>query len=333
MDNIDKTTSKITNYVCSITALLILTLRLFATRHRDRKFNTASVFTAVAIFVLVVRVSIVPFLLHYGTTADHFYKDATTNLSSEEQDNVRIGGILTLIARFLITTFYWLQVCLLLLFYSSMVKDVHWVNTIKACWITIGVTWIVCVLLTFLECRPFSLYWQVEPYPGTCVRAYAQLLAQGVCNIILDLFVLAISWPLLVVKNRTLSQKLRVGTLFILGFFCIIVTCLRIAYVYAQDSYQPVRSFWASVQILVSAFVANVPTIYGCFQLNRRRKSDQRTRRASRPELWTPLDSPVPSNTEAPPLPTMPQRTRTSSVRFQDVRFDDDEKAWAQHVP
>jgi hypothetical protein len=336
MENIDSNTAKVTSYVFSITALVILIIRLAATRHRDKKFDIASVFAALSILVLTVRLAIVPFLLHYGTSQDHFYKDASAALSAEEQSNLRIGGILTLMARFLITTFYWLQICLLLLFYSSMVRDVHWVNTIKACWLTIAITWIVVVLLTFLECRPFSLYWQVEPHPGKCVRAYAQLLAQGVCNIILDLFVLAISWPLVAIKNRTLSQNLRVGTLFVLGFFCIIVTCLRVAYVFSQDSYQPVRSFWASVQILVSAFVANVPTIYGCFQLNRRRKSEQRLRRASRPDdLWTALDSPVPSNSEAPPLPIVPQRTRTSNatVRFEDIRYDDDEKVWARHIP
>jgi hypothetical protein len=333
MENVDSNVATIASYVCSITSLVILAVRLVATRHRDKKFDLASVFTALSILVLVVRVSIVPFLLRYGTSQDYFHQDSKVALSPSQVADIRVGSILALMARFLITTFYWLQICLLLFFYSSMTRDVHWDNTIKACWATIGVTYIVVVLLTFLECRPFSLYWQVEPHPGQCVRAYAQLLAQGICNIILDLFVLVISWPLLMsVKNRTLTQNLRVGTLFLLGFFCIIVTCLRVAYIYTQDSYQPVRSFWASIQVLVSAFVANVPTIYGCCQLHRRRKSQQRIRRATQPELWTALDSPVTSHTDSQATPAFPQPARSSETTI-DVDVDDDEKAWARHIP
>lgn len=160
--------------------------------------------------------------------------------------------------------------------------------------------------------------------------AYAQLLAQGICNIILDLFLLAISWPLVAVRNRSLSQNLRVGTLFVIGFFCIITTALRIAYIYAEDSYQPVRSFWASVQMLVSSFVANAPTIYGCLQLVRRRKSDQRQRRASRPEAYSALDSPA---TSGPPAAMPAFQPASFSGDTQPPMLRTDEKAWARHVP
>lgn len=330
MEHVNADVAKVANYVCSFTSLVILSTRLVATRHRDKKFDFASILTALSIVILVARVIVVYFYLHYGTSQDHFYTATGTTFSSDDLSDIRIGSILALISRFLITTFYWLQICLLLLFYSSMVRDVHWVNSIKACWLAIGVTYITVVLLTFLECRPFHLYWQVEPHPGKCVRAYAQLLTQGICNIVLDLALLVISWPLLSVRSRTLSQNLRVGTLFVLGFFCIIATCLRIAYIYAEDSYQPVRSFWASIQALVSTFVANVPTIYGCFQLARRRKSEQRQRRASRPELWSVLESPIPSNTDAPTVPAFPQQVRTSETLTIN---GDDDKAWARHVP
>ncbi|ETN39369.1 uncharacterized protein HMPREF1541_05592 [Cyphellophora europaea CBS 101466] len=330
MNHIDSYNAKIANYVCSAVSLIILCGRLILTRHRDKKFDIASALTGTSILVLIVRVVVVYFYLYYGTSQDYFYSSTRDRFSSEDLSNIRTGSILALVSRFLITTFYWLQICLLLLFYGGMVREFHWVNTIKACWLAIVVTYITVVLVTFLECTPFRLYWQVDPNPGKCVRAYAQLLTQGTCNIVLDLFLLAISYPLIAVRKRTLSQKLRVGSLFILGFFCIIVTCLRIAYIYAEDSYQPVRSFWASVQMLVSTFVANVPTIYGCFQLNRRRKSAQRQRRASRPELWTSLDSPAASHSDVPQLPVLPERARTSESA---TRSSDDEKAWSRHIP
>jgi hypothetical protein len=329
MEHIGSSGAKLANYVCSALSLFILFSRLAATRHRDRKFNLASFLVATSILVLIARLVTVYYYLRYGTSQDYFYGSNPKSVVGANLSDVQKGSILVLLSRFFITTFYWLQVCLLLCFYSDMVRDLHWRNTIKACWLTIAATYIAVTLITFLECRPFHLYWQIDPYPGQCVRAFAQVLSQGLCNIVLDLFLLVISWPLFAVRNRTWSQKLRVGFLFILGFFCIITTCLRIAYIYAEDSYQPVRSFWASVQMLTSTIVANVPTIYGCFQLRRRRKSAQRQRRASRPEGWSAVESPVVS--EPPSMPAFPiERVKTTDSL---ARSGEDEKAWSRHIP
>jgi hypothetical protein len=119
------------------------------------------------------------------------------------------------------------------------------------------------------------------------VRAYIQLFTQGVANIVFDLILLVITVPLVLKwRIRTLSQNLRVGLLVMLGTICIIVTCIRLAYIHGANSSQVTRSFWASIQMLVSTFVANAPTIYGSLKLTRRRKSEQLARRASRPEAW-----------------------------------------------
>ena len=342
MSSINKFDAKLANYICSSTAIVILSIRLILTRHRDKKFDLASILTATSLLVLVVRLVVVYYYLLYGTSQDYLNATNRAKFSATDLEEIRIGSILALVSRVLITSFYWLQICLLLLFYSVMVRDFHWRNTIKVCWGLIISTYVVVVVMTFSECmcclyhkiasliqstgRPFYLYWQVDPSPGKCVKAYVQLVTQGTCNIILDLILLAISWPLVTVKNRTISQQLRIGVLFVIGFFCIITTCLRIAYIYSEDSYQPVRSFWASIQMLVSTFVANMPTIYGCLQLVRRRKSDQRQRRASRPEPWSPLESPVVSR-PPPPVPDL------APVVFKTPSSDRDATAWARHIP
>ena len=138
-----------------------------------------------------------------------------------------------------------LQTCILLLFYSRIFEvRARWTTfLIRMCWGAIPLSYVAVVLTTFLECHPFKLYWQVEPPSGNCIRAYIQLLTQGISNIILDLILLAISCPLIAVRHRTIPETLRVGMLFCLGFFCMIVTAVRIRYIYADKSYQPVRSF------------------------------------------------------------------------------------------
>jgi len=75
---------------------------------------------------------------------------------------------------------------------------------------------------------------------------------------------LAISSPILAMqRGRGRVQKAQIGVLYVIGTFCIVVSIVRAVSVYDRDSAQAVRSIWASVQVVVSAFVANAPSIYG----------------------------------------------------------------------
>lgn len=94
------------------------------------------------------------------------------------------------------------------------------------------------------------------------MRAYGQLLTQCISNIIIDILLLVISFPILQAQITNYPRNIQLGVIYLLGTFCIIVTCIRIANTYSQASTQYVRSFWASVQALVATFVANGPPIY-----------------------------------------------------------------------
>lgn len=153
MDSIDSKDAQLANYVCSSTSLVILSFRLILTRHRDKKFDLASLLTATSIVVLVARLVVVYYYLHYGTSQDYLNKSSGETFSQQDLNEIRIGSVLALVSRALITSFYWLQICLLLLFYSAMVRDFHWINTIKACWLCIVVTYIIVIVMTFTECK------------------------------------------------------------------------------------------------------------------------------------------------------------------------------------
>jgi hypothetical protein len=98
------------------------------------------------------------------------------------------------------------------------------------------------ILVTFLECRPFSLWWRLTFPPPSCTDAYAQLLLQAFSNIFLDSTVLVISLPLLDWRHRKVSQNVRVGILFFWGTICVFVTCVRVAQVLKGQSSQATRS-------------------------------------------------------------------------------------------
>ncbi|EXJ72536.1 uncharacterized protein A1O5_03682 [Cladophialophora psammophila CBS 110553] len=317
--------AKLGGWVCAGLSLVILIIRIIAARIHHGSFDLSTAICVAAVVAVVIRLIVNQFVLTYGTSNDAL-NGKSTYFNSEDLENLKIGSILSLIARLLITTICWLQSCLLLLFYSRIFEiRAKWTTRlIQICWMAIPVTYVGVVLATFLECQPFHLYWQVKPSPGRCIRAYIQLLLQGISNIVLDLLLLAISYPLLAaVRQRSLSEQLRVGTLCCLGVFCIVITLVRIGYIYAEQSYQPVRSFFASVQIAASCFVANVPTIYGCVRMIRRRKSHQMQRRGSRPEVWLQLQVTNESNTSAN-VPVSMRETSSSN---------ESEKKWSRLIP
>lgn len=299
--------AKHANYACAALSLVILLVRVAASQRRQRPLDLSFFLVLLSILVVIARIVVVFYYLLYGTASDAINNAHYFN--AHDLETIKKGSILSLAARVLITASCWLQICLLLLFYKHIMKGIQWVAwMINLTWVATGASFVAVVLATFLECRPFHLYWQVQPDPGSCVKGYIQLLVQCITNIALDLLLLAISYPILVCRGRSWKQHSRVGVLFVLGTFCIIVTSLRLASVYDTSSAQPTRSLWASIQMITSTFVANVPTIYGDLHVAKRKKSEPINRRMSRPEVWTRIDS----EAGYPDLP-LPARAATGS--------------------
>ncbi|KAI8950122.1 hypothetical protein F4801DRAFT_362681 [Xylaria longipes] len=260
------------SYATSVLTLLIFLTRMCLRLWRREPIDSSFILVAISVLVVVARIVVNDFYMKYGNAADVIkhagYFDAG-NLA-----DVKTGSILILVARQLTTTILWLQICILLLFYKRITYGVNWVaRLVKITWGAVAVTFVIITLLTFLECRPISLYWQITPDPGQCVQAYGQLLSQGIGNIILDILLVAIAYPIVGLRKRTVAEHVTLYTLFALGTFCIIISIIRIVYVRDSGSSQVTRSLWGSIQILVSAFVANAPHIYGLVRAIRMKSS------------------------------------------------------------
>ncbi|KAI8631651.1 hypothetical protein F5Y19DRAFT_473329 [Xylariaceae sp. FL1651] len=260
------------NYATTVLTLVILFTRIGLSLWRRERIDPSFILVTFSVLVVIARIVTNAYYLRYGTAADAIRHAGY--FDENNLQNIKTGSILVLASRVLITAVLWLQICILLLFYSRITSGFLWVAwTIKITWGIVAATFIAVVLATFLECRPISLYWQVTPDPGYCVHAYAQLLIQAINNIILDLLLILIAWPIASLKKRTISEYITLYTLFALGTFCIVISVIRIVSVRDSDSSQTIRSLWASVQMMVSAFVANVPNIYGSIRAIRRKRS------------------------------------------------------------
>ncbi|KAI1327053.1 hypothetical protein F5Y16DRAFT_373099 [Xylariaceae sp. FL0255] len=250
--------------VLTLTILLTRTTLSFWRAHEIREvFDTSFGLVLASIVTVTARIIANTYYLNYGD-ADEAASVDPDYLQHYNLSHLRTGSILVLVARALITVVLWLQVCILLLFYSRITSGIPWVRrVIKATWVLTAATFVVVELVTFFECMPTSLFWRVDPPPPTrCVLAYGQLFTQAISNIVLDLLLIVIAWPIVQLNKRTFAQHVTLYTLFALGTFCTIISIIRLVSVHDAESSQTVRSLWASIQMFIATFVANAPSIY-----------------------------------------------------------------------
>ncbi len=269
--------AQVAGFVCVALSLFVLVGRIIICQWHRKPFDLSSYLVVFSTLTLALRTITNSISLSRGTANDAIlHADDPSYLSAQHLQDIKIGSILSLLSRVLLTFTLWFQVAILLLFYANITSGIRFISkTIRLAWASWTVSFVSIILATFLECHPFYLYWQVKPEPGQCVKAYTQLVLQGVSNAILDLMLLFIAYPLVTLKKRSWTQRISLYTLFLLGTFCIIITILRLVLVFQQGSSQVSRSLWASVQIIVSVFVANAPTIYGTLRTARRKGSQQ----------------------------------------------------------
>ncbi|RMZ22705.1 hypothetical protein D0859_13267 [Hortaea werneckii] len=134
-----------------------------------------------------------------------------------------------------------------------------------------AITYVGVQLSNVTECQPVNLYWQIVPDPGPCSQAHVQLLVLGIVNIVTDVMLMALPWPMLIKAKLQPRRKFELGLLFLFGIFIIVITAVRLPLNNNKITSQVSRSTWASVELMVAAIVVNAPTLYGLW--NRRRGS------------------------------------------------------------
>jgi hypothetical protein len=129
-------------------------------------------------------------------------------------------------------------------------------------WAVLAITYTAATIAIFVECSPFKRYWQLSPNPGECVQGNAWLITYEVGNIITDTMLLALPFPILFHAKTTLSKRLRLLSLFSLGFFLIAVSIVRMIQGNKNARIQLSRTMWASIETLFASIVAMVPALY-----------------------------------------------------------------------
>ncbi|RYP32916.1 hypothetical protein DL768_011121 [Monosporascus sp. mg162] len=265
----------IASIVCGALSMFILIARSIVCRWYGKPIDLSFYLVILSIFVIAGRTAMDHVYLSLRSANDALRgPDAALDFNKVKLADIKTQSIMILLSRVLSTVALWLQNAILLLFYSNITSGIRLVaKMIKASWTwwIISITGII--LATLLECRPIKLYWQPTPDRDQCVGAHIQLLLQGISNIILDLMLLFIAYPLVTLRKRSWAERVSLYTLFALGAFSMITTVIRLVLVFKQGPSHATRNIWASVNIVVATFIANAPTLYGTLRSARRKSS------------------------------------------------------------
>jgi hypothetical protein len=254
--------------VCRCLYRLLFPCKLHPTCHRRWRVDDA--YMALALIPLIVRtVTIVTsFILnpdHAGSppTAE---EAAASGLSvSQLASHWVVSRKLLIPSRLSYALFLWLLKLCLLTFYSRFVEPLSWGHTvIRTLWWLILATYASVLIATLTECRPLYHAWELTP-PGEsheCARGLANLLTMASFNIITDLALIILPFPML--RNIRLDRKAKIQLmiLFGIGIIVVVITILRVPLILISSVSQRSRSMWASIEMLCACIVANTAFFY-----------------------------------------------------------------------
>ncbi|KAI6889854.1 hypothetical protein KC334_g14958 [Hortaea werneckii] len=250
-----------------------MVVRLIGRWSAVRHLTTGDYLTLAALACLFVRLGMIHTVLEYGSSNITTAYRESHSFTTQEIERRTIGSKLTIANRFFYNTYLWLQKLVLLDLYRRFYLCLPCERQIYLGYLVIfAITYVGVQLSNITECQPVSLYWQIVPDPGPCSQAHVQLLVLGIVNIVTDVMLMALPWPMLIKAKLQPRRKFELAVLFLFGIFIIVITAVRLPLNNNKITSQVSRSTWASVELMVAAIVVNAPTLYGLWNRRRGRK-------------------------------------------------------------
>lgn len=135
----------------------------------------------------------------------------------------------------------------------------------------VGVSRVIFVFMQIFQCIPIEFVWQ--GWLGTfgshrCLNVHALTYTAAAFSITQDLVILLIMpLPLLWNLNTGLRQRIDIGIMFSLGFFILLTSCIRLAFIVKfANTYNPSRDYvgpliWSGLECGISMIVTSLPGI------------------------------------------------------------------------
>ncbi|KAH7000841.1 hypothetical protein B0J12DRAFT_722695 [Macrophomina phaseolina] len=245
-------------------AVVVMAARLTMRKMRGQTFVMGDYLTIGAILCALVRLSLVHIVISWGTNNMSPKLRGSIQWTPEKIYRREIGSKFAIANRVFYNSYLWLQKLVLLDITRQLIKGLHWEYPVIRTFLAIfGATYVAVQVVTFTECDPFHLYWQVLPDPGSCSQAQVQLLTLGILNIVTDVMLMVLPIPIFFhYLRRPLLQRLHIASLFCLGIFIVAITIIRLPQNHNQAVSQVNRTTWASIELFVAAVAVNAPVLY-----------------------------------------------------------------------
>ncbi|KAH8681143.1 hypothetical protein BX600DRAFT_504876 [Xylariales sp. PMI_506] len=263
----DKPTLLVCWWITLFSTTIIL-LRAAGRYIRSEKLFREDKTATLALIPLYLRMACLHVVLVFGTNNAQLPAD----LSEEEIRRKSIASGLVLATRIFYAATLWILKSAVLEFFKRLTST-SWKRsyeyTLLFIRLSLVLTFIGVVVSDFIECRPFSHYYQVLPDPGgQCRQGYVQLLTMAACNIFTDLLLVIFPVTIILRSRMTIRRKVHLTLLFSLSLAVVGTTAYRVPHIIWQDGSQQIRSLLASVEILFATTAANA-LVLGSFMRDR----------------------------------------------------------------
>ncbi|KAH8785833.1 CFEM domain-containing protein [Diaporthe sp. PMI_573] len=134
----------------------------------------------------------------------------------------------------------------------------------------VGVSGVIFVFMQIFQCIPIEFVWQgwLGTFgPHRCLNVHALTYTAAAFSITQDLVILIMPLPLLWNLNTGLRQRIDIGIMFSLGFFILLTSCIRLAFIVKfANTYNPSRDhvgplIWSGLECGISMIVTSLPGI------------------------------------------------------------------------
>ncbi|PGH02771.1 hypothetical protein AJ79_07536 [Helicocarpus griseus UAMH5409] len=249
--------------VFGLFTLALMVARLLLRKIQKHSLSADDYLTAFAFICFAARMTIAVLILLWGTNSTDLSVPAGGQFKEPGIHHREMGSKLALANRVVYATYIWTQKAVIIVLYNRIPPGLLWPGRIlTASWVALAVTFILVLVMSFSECSPFHLYWQVVPDPGTCAKATLHSYIHTGANALTDLILITIPLPWILRESWSRTQKSLLFFLLFLGLFLIAFAFSPLPVV-NQNTSRTHQNALQNAEAFLLAFLANIITIAG----------------------------------------------------------------------
>ncbi|CAH0003301.1 unnamed protein product [Clonostachys byssicola] len=229
----------------------------------------------------LMLVSILPFVAETTIAykvGETFHGLTNSDMTTEEREALspdsheyalRVGGSKAIIGGWsMYMTLIWTLKASMCAFYLRLTSGLPgYRKRVYIGFVSIVVSYIICMCSVLLSCQPFHKFWQINPYPGNfCEPAVNKLTIHlsMYLNFLTDMYLFLIPIPMLWTAQLPKAKKIGLAVLFSGGLLTMIFGFLRGIAILKSDATGPKEgAAWACRESFVAITTTNLPMTWG----------------------------------------------------------------------